>query len=148
SQERIEVSKEMFERKIRYNNINEWAGYEQALQDYYSGNIDYAEFKRLTDYYGSANTDWFGLLLRDSYSHNHSLNLSGGASGIRYYASLGYSDENGVIQNESNNRYSSVLNLTAEYKKFTAQVSFAGNYASKEYIPAEVGVMDYAYNMS
>lgn len=148
SQERMEVSKEMVDRKIRYNNITEWAGYEKALQDYYAGLIDYNEFKRLSDYYGTVNTDWLKLLMRDSYSQNHSVNLSGGASEIRYYASLGYNNENGVIQKESNKRYSSVLNVTADYKKFTAQVSFSGNYSVKNYTPSEVGIMNYAYNMS
>ncbi|MCM5526957.1 SusC/RagA family TonB-linked outer membrane protein [Parasegetibacter sp. NRK P23] len=148
SAERMDVSKEMVERKMQYPNITQWSGYESALQDYYSGAIDYNEFKRLSDYYASVNTDWLGLLTQDVISHNHTLNLSGGSSDVKYYASLGYKDEKGVIIGESEKRYSSMLNITADYKKFTAQLAFTGNYTIRDYTPQDMGIMNYAYNTS
>lgn len=148
SMERIDVSKELVERGIFYNNVTQWSGYEDALQNYYKGNIDYNEFKRLSDYYGSINTDWFGLLTRDSFSQNHTLTLSGGSSDVKYYSSLGYTDEQGTLNNEYGKRYSSVLNITADYKKFMAQIGFTGNYSNRNYSPTGLGVLNYAYNMS
>lgn len=148
SRERMDVSKEMFERKMQYNNVTQWAGYEKALQDYYSGNINYDEFKSQSDYYASVNTDWLGALTQNSHSSNHTLSLSGGENSIKYYTSLGYTDENGVIKGEYNKRYSSMINITADYKKFLAQFSFSGNYSSKNYTPSDLGIMNYAYNMS
>ena len=148
SAERMDVSKELFERGIQYNNVTQWAGYEQALQDYYSGKIDYATFKQRSDYYASVNTDWLGAITRNSLSQSHTVSLSGGASNIRYYASLGYTNEDGVIKSENNKRYSSMLNITADYKKFSAQFSFSGNFSSRAYTPSDLGLMNYAYNMS
>ncbi|MEJ2883579.1 SusC/RagA family TonB-linked outer membrane protein [Pedobacter sp. GR22-6] len=148
SAERMDVSKEMVERKMQYNSVTQWSGYEAVLQDYYAGRIGYDEFKRQSDYYAGVNTDWMGLLTRDAFSHNHTLNLSGGSQDVKYYSSLGYQDENGVIKGENNKRYSTMLNITADYKKFMAQISFTGNYSTRNYSPSDLGVMDYAYNMS
>lgn len=148
SQERMDVSKEMIDRRMKYNNITQFTGYEKALQDYYAGNIAYDEFKRLTDYYANVNTDWMGLLTQDAISQNHNLSLSGGGEGIKYYSSLGYQNENGAIKGENNKRYSSLMSITADYKKFMAQISFTGNYSTRDYTPTALGVMDYAYNTS
>lgn len=148
SAERMDVSKELVDRKMYYNNVSQWSGYEQALQDYYRGKITYAEFKSQSDYYASINTDWLGMLCRNAISHNHTLSLSGGTANIKYYASLGYSNENGVIKSEKSNRYSTTLNVTANYDKFNVQFSLLGNYSERVYIPADLGVMNYAYNMS
>ncbi|WP_293887958.1 MULTISPECIES: SusC/RagA family TonB-linked outer membrane protein [unclassified Sphingobacterium] len=148
SQERMDVSREMIDRGMHYNNVTQWAGYEKALQDYYQGYIDYTEFKQQSDYYANINTDWLGLLTNDAYSHNHTLSLSGGAQDVRYYSSIGYLDERGVIKGEGAKRYSAMMNLTADYKKFMAQISFNGNYSKRNYSPTDLGVMNYAYNTS
>jgi len=148
SAERMDVSKEMVERRMQYNNVTQFSGYEDALQQYYKGTIDYNEFKRRSDYYASVNTDWLGLITHDSYSQNHTLTLSGGSNRIKFYSSLGYLDEQGTIRGEYNKRYSSVVNVTADYDQFLAQVSFAGNYSSRNYSPSDLGIMNYAYNTS
>jgi len=148
SAERMDVSKEMIERRIQYNNVTQYSGYEDALQQYYKGTINYNEFKRQSDYYAGVNTDWLGLITQDSYSQNHTLTLSGGSNRIKFYSSLGYLNENGTIRGEYNKRYSSVVNVTADYDQFLAQISFAGNYSSRNYSPADLGIMNYAYNTS
>ena len=146
--ERQDVSKELAERKMYYSDVSQWSGYEDALQKYYSGDIDYDEFKRLSDYYANTNTDWFKLLTRDVISQNHSANISGGTQNIRYYASLGYTKENGTIKGDDLDRYTSTLNVSARYKKFNSSFSLIANTSSHDYLPSELGIMDYAYNMS
>lgn len=148
SEERMDVSKEMVERRIQYNNVTQFSGYEDALQQYYKGTINYDEFKRQSDYYANVNTNWLGLITQDSYSQSHTLTLSGGSNRIKFYSSLGYLNENGTIKGEYNKRYSSVVNVTADYDQFLAQVSFTGNYSSRNYSPADLGIMNYAYNTS
>nr|WP_238315138.1 hypothetical protein [Segatella maculosa] len=59
------------------------------------------------------NTDWFKLLTRDSFSQDHSINLSGGADKFRYYASLGYTNDNDVINRNGNDRYTRPQILTS-----------------------------------
>jgi len=148
SEERMDVSKEMVERRMQYNNVTQFSGYENALQQYYKGTIGYDEFKRQSDYYASVNTDWLGLITQDSYSQSHTVTLSGGSNRIKFYSSLGYLNENGTIKGEYNKRYSSVVNVTADYDNFLAQVSFTGNYSSRNYTPSDLGIMNYAYNTS
>ena len=94
------------------------------------------------------NTDWFDVVCQDVFSHNHTLSLSGGSANIRYYASLGMSDEKGAIKGESNRRYSTTLNLSANYERFAARFQLQGNVSKRDYNPSELGVLDYAYNMN
>ena len=148
SAERLDVSKELIERGMYYNNVTQWSGYEQALQDYYSGKIDFDEYHRLTNYYSELNTDWFKLLTRDVVSHNHTASISGGSPTMRYYASLGYGDEGGVIKGESNKRYNATVNLNANYKKVSINFQLLGNYQKHDYLASGINVMDYAYNMA
>ena len=148
SKERVDVSRELVERGVYYNNVDSWVGYEAVVQDYYNGAIDYKEYNRLVSYYETLNTDWFDIVCQDVFSHNHTLSLSGGSTNIRYYASLGMSDENGAIKGENNKRYSTTLNLTANYERFTARFQLQGNVSSRDYNPSELGILDYAYNMS
>ncbi|MBP3229167.1 MAG: SusC/RagA family TonB-linked outer membrane protein, partial [Prevotella sp.] len=148
SAERLDVSKELIERGMYYNNVTQWSGYEQALQDYYAGKIDFDEYHRLTNYYSELNTDWFKLLTRDVVSHNHTASISGGSPTMRYYASLGYGDEGGVIKGESNKRYNATVNLNANYKKVSINFQLLGNYQKHDYLASGINVMDYAYNMS
>ena len=148
SKERIDVSREMIERGIYYTSYDAWTGYEAIIQDYYNGKITFEEYNEQVGYYETLNTDWFDLICRDVFSHNHTLSLSGGASNISYYASLGLTDENGTIRGENNKRYSTMLKLSANYERFSLQFQVQGNVTSRDYNPSELGVMDYAYNTS
>lgn len=148
SKERIDVSREMIERGIYYSSFDAWTGYEAIIQDYYNGKIDFDEYNEQVGYYETLNTDWFGLICRDAFSHNHTLSLSGGATNVRYYASLGVNDENGTIKGENNKRYSTMLKLSADYERFSLQFQVQGNVSTRDYNPSELGVMDYAYNTS
>ena len=148
SKERVDVSRELVERGVYYNRIDSWVGYEAAVQDYYNGLIDYNEFNRQVGHYETVNTDWFDIVCQDVFSHNHTLSLSGGSDNIRYYASLGMSNDNGAIKGENNTRYSTTLNLTMNYERFSARFQLQGNISSRQYNPAELGILDYAYNMS
>lgn len=148
SAERMDVSKELFDRKMYYSNVNQWSGYEDALNKYYNGTIGYDEFKALSDKYASTNTDWMNLLTRDAISHNHSVSISGGSQNIRYYASLGYTDQMGNIRGDAQKRYTGTANITTRYKKFNANFALTANTTNHDYLPQELGIMDYAYNMS
>lgn len=65
-------------------------GYEGALDSYYKGLSTYDEFVENVKWYETVNTDWFDILTRDTYSHDHTFGVSGGNDDIRYYVSIGY----------------------------------------------------------
>ena len=50
------------------------------------------------------NTDWLSKPLRNSFSHNHSLNLSGEGSGLTYQLTGNYSSTHGVMKEDARDR--------------------------------------------
>lgn len=148
SKERIDFSREIVEKRLKIGSLTSWVGYEAAVNDLYKGVIDYGEFSRKVKDMETCNTDWFGILLQNSFSHNHSLSLSGGTENIRYYTSLGYSDESGNIRKESNKRYTGMAKINVNYNKFMMSFSLNANLQKKNYTPSEVNLMGYAYNTS
>lgn len=148
SMERVDYSREIIEKKLFMEKLGSHVGYEAATQDLYNRVISYDEFEKRVARMETVNTDWFGILLKDALSHNHTLSLSGGDESIRYYTSLGYNSENGNIKGEENNRYSARINVNANYKKFDLGVTMSGNIQDRQYAPKEIDVMNYAYNTS
>lgn len=148
SMERVDVSREMVDRKREYIGASSGVSYEGATMDYYSGKIDYATYQNLVNRYETINTDWFDAVTRDVFSTNQTLSATGGSENIKYYASLGYNNELGVIKGEGNKRYTGNLKMDLNYKRFTGQFSFMGNLNRRNYNPQELNILDYAYNTS
>ncbi len=146
SQERIDFSKEVVRKKQVIPDLSSYVGYEAAYNDYVNGVISSDEFVRKVKFMETVNTDWLGLLMQDTYSHAHTLSISGGSENVRYYTSLGYSNENGNLKGEKNSRYSAMAKVDINYNKFIMSFSLNGNVQKKEYTPQEVGLMTYALN--
>lgn len=60
---------------------------------------------------GLTDTDWQDEIFRTAGMQNHSVSVSGGSQKIRYYASVDYLAQEGVIINSDFTRYSSRFNL-------------------------------------
>lgn len=86
-------------------------GYEGALLELYSGKINDKQFAEKVAKLETMNTDWFDLLTQDTWSHQHTLSISGGSEQTRYYSSLGYTRDNDVIKGNYNERYTAAMNL-------------------------------------
>lgn len=148
SKERIDISREIVDKRLKIGDLSSWVGYEAAASDLYNGVISYGEFNEKVRDMETCNTDWLDILMKNSFSNNHTLSVSGGTDHIRYYASMGYNDENGNIRKESSKRYSGLAKINLNYSDFTVQFSLTGNLQKKEYTPTEVGLTGYAYNTS
>lgn len=150
SQERVDVSREMFERGMEFKNITNWVGYEAAYLDYKAGKLDYSEFSRLANYYETVNTDWFDLLCQDTFSSKHTVSLNGGSKNIRYYTSLGYNDENGVTKGQANRTLTATFKLNGNYEKFNFQLGIQATNNKRSYTPSVDGttITEYAYQTS
>lgn len=146
SLERVDVSRELIEKKQRIPRPFE--AYEKALVDYYDGNIDFDTYQQLVGQAESMNTDWFKVLTRDVFASNHSLRIAGGTQSNRYYASVGYTDEQGVIKSEYNKRYTAQIKFDVYYKKFKAQFGIIANKNDRHYVPSDISVLNHAYNTS
>lgn len=150
SKERVDVSREMFHRGMEFKNITNWVGYEAAYMDYKNGRLSFKEFNEQTNYYETVNTDWFDLLCENSFSNKHTLSVSGGSDNMRYYASVGYSDDRGVIKKELNRTYTTSLKLNGNFKKIDFQFGLVGSSGKRKYTPqtANTNIIQYAYEMS
>lgn len=147
SQERVQFGKALADLHYVFPSNMPMVGYEGALNRLHNREIDYNTFLNEVTWYEQVNTDWFDILTRDAYSHSHTLNVSGGSEVIRYYASLGYDRDNGVLNTTYSERYTVTtkmdVNLT---KKLLLSMKLNGNVQKKNHLVSTVDAMDYAYN--
>ncbi|ASZ15040.1 SusC/RagA family TonB-linked outer membrane protein [Chitinophaga pendula] len=69
------------------------------------------------DFFGKANTDWLGLVLRNGFTQNADISVRGGGNGSRYFTSLAYTKQEGVLIATDFSRVSGKLNLDNEITK-------------------------------
>lgn len=90
------------------------------------------------------NTDWYGLLFRDTFSHNHHLSLSGGSDKSTYYVSLGYTDDNGMLVNNGYDRYNLTANLNLTPARW-AKIEFGVDLARQSSVTPDSYVDPFTY---
>ena len=147
SQERVQFGKALADQHYVFPTNMPLVGYEGALNRLHNREIDYDTFLEEVTWYEQVNTDWFDVLTRDSYSHSHSLNINGGSEVIRYYASLGYDRDNGVLNTTYSERYTVTTKMDVNLsKKLLLSMKLNGNVQKKNHLVSTVDAMDYAYN--
>lgn len=147
SQERVQFGKDLVNLHYSFPSQMPMVGYEGAYYRYQTGQISYDEFLQEVQRSETVNTDWFDLLTRNAITHSHTLSISGGSEATRYYASVGYTRENGNIMTEYVDRYTASMNLMTNLsKQLRANIRFNGNVQKKNHLPGEVPALDYAYN--
>lgn len=83
-----------------------------GLYDSPSGSLDQAYYDKLALVSKGVNTDWLSKPIRNSFSHDHSLSISGRGSGLDYNIKANYSSTNGVMKDDGRNRYGMDLYLS------------------------------------
>ena len=77
------------------------------------------------------NFDPFELMVRDwSPTQKHNVSISGGTEALRYYASLGFQDQDGFykLRNDNMRRYNGMVNLDAQINdKFKVNIKLSYN---------------------
>lgn len=72
-------------------------------------------FENGSDPDGHANTNWKDLFYdRSGFQTTQNLHISGGTEAARYMASIGYTDQNGIIRNSDLNKYNFRLNVDSK----------------------------------
>ena len=74
-------------------------------------------------------TKWSDYVFRTGFQHSHNLSVSGGTDETLYYISAGYSDQKGIVVNNSFSRYT--FNASVDQKLFSwlkAGISLNGSY--------------------
>ena len=146
SLDRVDVSRELIEKHLKL--YGPYEAYEKATIDYYNNEIDFDSYKKQVSRAETMNTDWFKAVTNDKFATNHSLGISGGTQTSRYYASIGYTNEQGVIKGEYNKRYSGQVKFDVNHKKLKAQFGINVNTTQRRYVPSDLGILNYAYGTS
>lgn len=87
-----------------------------GLYESKTGALDQLYYDRLALISSGIDTDWKAKPLRNSFSHTHTLSLSGRGSGLDYNITGNFSDINGVMKEDLRRRYG--LNIYLSYSAF------------------------------
>ncbi len=149
SNERIQFSQYLAENHYYYPSGMPLVGYEYALQELYACRITQEEFNNQVNYMASLNTDWFAILDHDSFSQDHSVNVSGGSDKVRYYTSIGYTDQDDVIKNTTNRRYTAMTKINITFSdKLNLEFNANGYVNDRKYNTGDNNPTNYAYTTS
>jgi len=92
-----------------------------GLYDNNTGSLDLQYVEKLARVNSGINTDWMAKPLRNSFSQQHSINLSGEGSGLSYQVSMRYLNNTGVMKDDYRNNLGIGYFLSYNYKsKFIA----------------------------
>ncbi|GAB7085961.1 SusC/RagA family TonB-linked outer membrane protein [Marinifilum fragile] len=149
SKERIDVSREMYERNIgtigTEQNIDR-LGYEGALMNLWDGTYSYNQFQDQVSYLETLNADWFGELYQTAITQKHSVSASGGSKRSRYYFSVGYDDQQGTEKGVDLQRITAMSKLDLDLRE-NVLLSFkvSGSVQDAQYNHSSINAFDEAY---
>lgn len=86
-------------------------------------------------------TDWFDLYFRDAFMQEHNIRISGGNDHIQTGLSVGYLDQEGVVNFTDAKKVSINFNSTIKYGQFKAGINVSANY--RNYNEPHTGISDY-----
>ncbi|MFA5046068.1 MAG: SusC/RagA family TonB-linked outer membrane protein, partial [Paludibacter sp.] len=82
------------------------------------------------------NTDWYAALIKNGYTQDHSLSVSGGGDKAQYRTSIGYYNQTGTVIGQSFSRLTASLNLdysVSDKLKFQVNLSYTHGDQDKNY---------------
>ena len=83
-------------------------------------------------------TDWQDELFSNAGIMRHNVSVTGGSKAIKYMASLGYMDQDGIISPSNHNRINARLNLDAQItKRLSVSLSYSMYDAKNRVVQAE-----------
>ena len=85
-----------------------------GLYDMTDGSLDQTYFDKLAIISGGRNVDWISKPVRNSFSHTHSLSVSGRGSSLDYNITADYQSINGVMKDDGRDRYG--MNIYLSYR--------------------------------
>lgn len=113
------VSMSMLANKFDVLNGDE---YRDFVKNYYGADSDAAKLL------GTANTDWQDEIYRTAISTDHNVTVTGGVKGMPFRASLGYTDQNGILKTSNYQRYTASLNLSPSFFEDHLKVNANGKF--------------------
>lgn len=81
-------------------------------------NLNTPIYDGATQTFGQTDTDWQNVMFRNAPITDNQLSLSGGSATSRFYTSVGYFDQKGILPNTEYHRYSFRINSDHKAKKW------------------------------
>ncbi len=129
SKERVDVSREIYQRGLVSTYGLDDIGYAGLLKQYLLNKLSFNDFNAGAKKLETNNTNWFDLLYERPLSQNHNVSLSGGGNESTYYSSLGYNNQRGTAKGNKMDSYMATFNFTSNVtKKFSVNGRLSGNY--------------------
>jgi TonB-linked SusC/RagA family outer membrane protein len=149
SKERIDVSREAYERGLQYRNRPSDVSYEGALYDYFAKKTSYEQFLHKVKDLEEQNTDWLDLLFRTAVSQKHNLSISGANESTNYYFSGAYSNSEGTSIGNKQEQYNAMLKISTQVnKKLRVGLQLRASEYEKNYLHSSIDPFKYAYQTS
>lgn len=146
SQERIQLSKELYEDRLQYPAVPPKLSYEGALSELFARKITQEQFEALVRRYEIMNTDWFRELFRSAFLQNHNLSVSGGSDRVKYYTSVSYNNSPGIALHSSSQRYTGLAKLAIDLTKtLSAEVKLNVSSQNREGYSQMAGLNPFRY---
>ena len=107
-----------------------------------TGSLDKSYYEKLALVSSGVDTDWKSKPVRNSFSHNHSLSISGRGSGLDYNITANYANTEGVMKDDGRTRYGMnvylsytaidklILTLRASHDQLSTNASKYGSFSS------------------
>jgi TonB-linked SusC/RagA family outer membrane protein len=106
-----------------------------------TGNTTYKEML------GSENTDWQDQIFRNASGTDNNLSATGALAGIPFRASVGYSNQNGILKTDNFQRTSGALSLNPKFFENALSVQVNVRYANTQNRAADGGAVGAALMM-
>ncbi|WP_065218804.1 MULTISPECIES: SusC/RagA family TonB-linked outer membrane protein [Butyricimonas] len=151
SKERIQFSKEAYDAGARYQSdpLPQIYTYEGLMALYNQRQISESEFMHKMEWLETCNTDWFDLLTRNSFSHNHNISISGGSKKTTYNASFGYNNSRGIEIGDDYNQLTSRLNISSQlWEKVRVSFNINATLSNSDGFGPGVSPLSYATTTS
>ncbi len=151
SQERIRFSKEAYDAGARYQHepYPQTSTYEGLMFLLNNNTINEEFYSKQVGWLETVNTDWFKLLTRNSFNHNHNLSISGGSQKSTYTASFSYSNSKGVEIGNDADQFNVRLGFNSELtERLRLNMSMNGSISNSYGFGAGVNPMSYATSTS
>lgn len=94
-----------------------------------------------------ADTDWFDEIMRTGKSQNHSISMSGGGKSSSYRGSLNYLQQEGVVKDNSLQRYNARVTFNQKALNDRLDLTFTASVTSLNNSPTDTRNFVLAYNM-
>ncbi|SMO67252.1 iron complex outermembrane recepter protein [Saccharicrinis carchari] len=96
---------------------------------------------------GTANTDWQKEIFRNAISHDHNVALSGAYKMLPYRVSLGYTDQEGILENTDMQRFTGSVNLNPTLLNESLKVNVNAKLMSTKHNFGDDGAIGSAISM-